>query len=590
MALDGIFLSRIKDEIIRLALDSRVDKIQQPTRDEIILVLRGKNGVRRLLICVRSDSPRIHFTNQTVENPAAPPMFCMLLRKHLSGAKLTDVRQQGLDRLLFLTFDAANELGDRVTLRLCIEIMGTYSNLILIGENGVILDAAKRIDFAASSVRQILPGLPYVLPAPQDKLCLEENDVAAVLERLDQTPGKLLSGALMNAVQGISPIIARELTFRAAEDDVPVSALSSHARRLLENQLQKIKDGLHSETSVCMVCDESGAPKELAFLEILQYGTTRKTEVFSSASELLDVFFAERDRTVRLHSRGKELLRTLSNLTDRTARKLAMQQKELSACADRETLRLYGELITANLHALEKGSVFYDVPNYYDNMETVRIPADPALSPKENANRYYRDYRKSKTAETMLVQLIEQGETELAYFASVLDALSRADTQAELDAIRLELTEQGYLKAKGGKKQKLQKALPPLEFRTTDGFRVLVGRNNVQNDRLSLKTANKSDLWLHTQGFPGSHVILETNGEEPSDTAIEEAAAIAATYSKASDSSLVPVDYTPVKKLKKPVGAKPGKVIYHEYFTIMVKPDKKLCEQLAEKAKAEGGM
>ena len=580
MALDGIFLSRISDEIAFRALGCRVDKIQQPTRDEIILVLRGKGTALRLLICVRSDSPRVHFTSQSVENPAAPPMFCMLLRKHLSGAKLVSVRQQGLDRLLFLEFDAANEIGDRVALTLCVEIMGTYSNLILIAENGKILDAAKRIDFAASSVRQILPGLPYTLPAPQDKLCLEETDVSAVLERLRAMPGKLLSGALMNAVQGISPIIARELSFRVSGDDTAVGDLSETAWRALETQIQKIKDGLHRDTTVCMVFDESGAPKELSFLEILQYGTARKTEVFSSASELLDRFFAERDRAVRLHARGKDLLRTLGNLTDRTARKLALQKKELAACADRETLRLYGELITANLHALEKGSVFYDAPNYYDNMTVVRIPADPALSPKENANRYYRDYRKAKTAETMLTKLIDQGETELAYFASVLDALSRADTQAELDAIRAELTEQGYLKAKGGKKQKAQKALPPLEFQTTDGFRVLVGRNNVQNDRLSLKTANKTDLWLHTQGFPGSHVILETNGGEIPDQALEEAAVIAAVYSKAADSSLVPVDYTPVKKLKKPPGAKPGKVIYHEYFTILVKPDKRLCERL----------
>ena len=583
MALDGIFLSRIRDEIAQTVLGFRVEKIQQPTRDEIILVLRGKGGARRLLICVRSDSPRVHFTEQAAENPAAPPMFCMLLRKHLTAAKLTDVRQEGLDRMLFLTFDASNEIGDRVTLTLCVEIMGTYSNLILIGENGKILDAAKRIDFAASSVRQILPRLPYVLPTPQDKLCLECTDISAVLERLRQTPNKLLSGALMNAVQGISPIIARELTFRAAGDDVPVSALAENAWHALETQLQKVKDGLHRDTQVCMVCDETGAPKEIAFLEILQYGTARKSVMFPSASALLDRFFAERDRAVRLHARGKDLLRTLSNLTDRTARKLAMQKKELSACADRETMRLYGELITANLHALQKGSVFFDVPNYYDNMQPVRIPADPALSPKENANRYYRDYRKAKTAEGMLTKLIAQGETELAYFASVLDALSRADTQAELDAIRMELTEQGYLKARSGKKQKAPKALPPLEFQTTDGFRVLVGRNKLQNDRLSLKTANKTDLWLHTQGFPGSHVILETNGEDVPDRAIEEAAVIAATHSKAADSSLVPVDYTPVKKLKKPVGAKPGKVIYHEYFTIMVKPDKTACEKMSVK-------
>ena len=580
MALDGIFLSRVRDEIAQRAVGLRVEKIQQPTRDEIVLVFRGKGGAQRLLICVRSDSPRVHFTAQTPENPTAPPMFCMLLRKHLSSAKLTGVRQQELDRLLFLDFDATNELGDRTRPTLCVEIMGTYSNLILIGEDGKILDAAKRIDFAASSVRQILPGLPYALPAPQDKLCLETSDVSAVLERLRRTPGKLLSGALMNAVQGISPIVARELTFRATGEDCPVEALSSDAFARLQTQLQKVKDGLHRETAVYTVLDEAGAPKELSFLEILQYGTARKTVRFDCASALLDAFFAERDRVVRLHARGKEMLRTLGSLTDRTARKLTMQKKELAATADRETMRLYGELITANLHTLEKGSVFYDVPNYYDNMATVRIPADPARTPTENANRYYRDYRKAKTAEAMLTKLIAQGEAELAYFASVLDALSRADTQAELDAIRAELTEQGYLKPKRGKKQKAPKSLPPLEFCTSDGCRVLVGRNNIQNDRLSLKTAGKNDLWLHTQNVPGAHVILESADGDIPDRAIEEAAVIAAVCSKAADSSIVPVDYTPARKLKKPPGAKPGKVIYHEYFTILVKPDKALCERL----------
>ena len=580
MALDGIFLSRVRDEIAQRAVGLRVEKIQQPTRDEIVLVFRGKGGAQRLLICVRSDSPRVHFTAQTPENPAAPPMFCMLLRKHLSSAKLTGVRQQELDRLLFLDFDATNELGDRTRPTLCVEIMGTYSNLILLGEDGKILDAAKRIDFAASSVRQILPGLPYALPAPQEKLCLETSDVSAVLDRLQKTPGKLLPGALMNAVQGISPIVARELTFRATGEDCPVEALSSDAFARLQTQLQKVKDGLHQETAVYMVLDEAGAPKELSFLEILQYGTARKTVRFDCASALLDAFFAERDRAVRLHARGKEMLRTLGSLTDRTARKLTMQKKELAATADRETMRLYGELITANLHTLEKGSVFYDVPNYYDNMATVRIPADPARTPTENANRYYRDYRKAKTAEAMLTKLIAQGEAELAYFASVLDALSRADTQAELDAIRAELTEQGYLKPKRGKKQKAPKSLPPLEFCTSDGCRVLVGRNNIQNDRLSLKTAGKNDLWLHTQNVPGAHVILESADGNIPDRAIEEAAVIAATCSKAADSSIVPVDYTPARKLKKPPGAKPGKVIYHEYFTILVKPDKALCERL----------
>lgn len=570
MALDGIFLSKIKDEIEARVLSFRVEKVQQPTRDEVVLVLRGRGGAQRLLICVRSDSPRVHFTAQTIENPAAPPMFCMLLRKHLTSAKLTGVRQQQLDRLLFLDFDATNEIGDPVRLTLCVEIMGTYSNLILIGQDGKIIDSAKRIDYAASSVRQVLPGLPYVLPQPQDKICLETAQPSDVTARLLRTPHKMLSSALLSVVQGISPIIARELSFRVTGEDAVVSDLTAAQTEQLERLLSSVKNSLHSDPAVYLVPDENGTPKELSFLPILQYGAARQAAEYDSASALLDDFFSERDRVTRLHQRGKELLRTLSNLIDRTARKLTLQRKELSACANRETLRLYGELITAQMHTLQKGSSSYTVENYYDDMKQLTIPADPACSPKENANRYYKEYRKAQTAQGMLTKLIAEGESELAYFESVQDALSRADTDAELSAIREELHAGGYLK-KVGKKQK-SKPLDFLRFQSSDGYSILVGRNNLQNDRLSLKTARKSDLWLHTQSVPGSHVIVQAKDGEVSDQAIEEAAAIAAYYSRARASSLVPVDYTRVKELKKPVGAKPGKVIYHTYYTILVKP------------------
>lgn len=578
MALDGIFLSRVKDEITQRVLQFRVEKVQQPTKDEIVLVFRGKGGAHRLLICVRSDSPRVHFTTQTIENPAAPPMFCMLLRKYLTAAKLTAVRQRELDRILFLDFDATNEIGDPTKLTLCVEIMGTYSNLILIGENGEIIDSVKRIDYAASAVRQVLPGLPYVLPQAQDKLCLETATPQQVLERLSLTPHKLLSGAILNAVQGISPIVARELAFRVGGEDLTPAELDAAQTKRLSDVLQQIRDGLHRDTAVYMVLDENEQPKELSFLDIFQYATARQVRTFDSASALLDAFFSERDRVSRLHQRGKELLRTLSNLTERTARKLSMQQKELAACADRETLKLYGELITANLHRLQKGSRVYDVENYYDNMQVLHIPADPAKTPLENATRYYKEYRKSKTAEVMLTKLIAEGEAELAYFESVQEALSRADSDAELSAIREELHGGGYIK-KSGKKGK-QKPLDFLRFRSTDGYSILVGRNNLQNDRLSMKLANNNDMWLHTQGFPGSHVVIENQSGEVSDQSIEEAASLAAYYSKARESSRVAVDYTRVRELKKPVGAKPGKVIYHTYYTILAKPDKALAERL----------
>ena len=327
---------------------------------------------------------------------------------------------------------------------------------------------------------------------------------------------------------------------------------------------------------------DRAAPKEIASMRIYQYEGAFECRKYDSASALLDGFYAERDRAARLQQRGRELFKALHNLNDRTLRRVTVQKDELRQSVDRDRFRLWGELITANLHRLQKGSESYTVENYYDNMTPLTIRVDPALDPTQNANRFYKEYRKAKTAEAILTERIAQGEAELQYFDSVLDALSRAETERELSAIREELSEGGYLRRKSGKKLQKQKPLPPMTFRSSDGYRILVGRNNTQNDRLSLKTANKRDWWFHTQQSPGSHVILETVDGEAGDTAMEEAAMIAATFSKAKDSSLVPVDYTRVKQLKKPVGAKPGKVIYHEYFTMIVSPDKAKCDRLRE--------
>lgn len=580
MALDGIFLSRVCDELRENALSLRVDRVQQPSRDEVVLVLRGKSGTYRLLFCVRADSPRVHFTSHSIQNPAVPPMFCMLLRKHLTAAKIVDVRQNELDRVIFIDFDASNEIGDRVRLTLCTEIMGKYSNLILLDGNGRVIDAAKRVDLSTSSVRQILPGIEYKLPPKQDKLCLETTQTQEIVQRILADKNKYLSSAVLGCIQGVSPVAAREIAFSAAGDDCFVSSLSQEQTDKLLSVIEKIKADLHSAQKVYMLLDSSEKPKDMCFLNVRQYSGALEVREYESPSLLLDDFYYERDRINRITHRGQELFKTLGNIIDRTARKLNVQSEELKKCADREELRRNGELITANLHKLQKGAVFYEVEDYYNGMEKLRIPCNPALTPTENANRYYKEYRKAKTAEVMLTKLIEQGETELAYLETVLDELSRADSDAELSAVRLELSEGGYLKSKTGAKSKSLKPLPPIEYLSSDGFRILVGRNNVQNDRLSMKTAAKSDMWLHTQSFPGSHVIIVSKNGEVSDRAIEEAAVIAACHSKACDSSLVPVDYTRVKALKKPVGAKPGKVIYHEYFTITVNPDKKLAQKL----------
>ncbi len=580
MALDGIFLSNLKTEIEEKALFSRVDKITQPSKDEILLYLRSKSGMHKLLLCVRANSPRIHFTSRSIENPAVPPMLCMLLRKRLTGAMLKEVRQFELDRVLFLDFDATNEIGDRIGLTLCIEIMGKYSNIILFDENSVIIDSVKRVDFSTSSVRQILPGLNYVLPPKQTKCCLLFQPVSEAMLLFSDSEETRTSKAVMSAVQGVSPIICREIAFRSCGGDLHTDEVKTDNLLRMETALDAIKSNIGVSPKAYMIIDGDGKPVDYAFMPISQYGDKAVVKEYDSFSGLLDDFYYERDRIERTRHKGHELFKLVSNLTERTARKLNIQREELKKCGDRETLRIYAELINANLYRLEKGSFYYDIENYYDNNNIVRIKCDPALSPVKNAQKYYKEYKKAQTAEKMLVQLIEKGESELEYFRTVEDELIRSDTESELSQIREELYCAGYIKSgrKNGKKP--PKALPPIEFRTSDGFRVLVGRNNVQNDRLSMKQANNHDMFLHIQKQPGSHVIIVSDKREISDRAIEEAAVIAAYYSSARESSLVPIDYTFVKNLKKPPGANPGYVIYHVYYTITVKPDEKLVESL----------
>ncbi len=581
MALDGIFLLKVKNELKEKTVGLRVDKVNQPTRDEVILNLRGKGCNYKLLLCVRADSPRLHFTSHNIDNPPVPPMFCMLLRKHLTGAMIKDVRQHETDRIIFIDFDATNEIGDRVELTVVMEIMGKYSNMILLsGEK--IIDSMKRVDFTTSSVRQILPGLIYALPPQQDKLSIKTADIDSVLDRVLSYREKSLSSALLNSIQGISPIVAREIAHKTAFYDLHVSYLDNQQIDILKVVLKEFAESIDSST-VYMLAENSDKPKDMSVIDVKQYGDLLKVKKYDSPAELLDDFYFERDRINRINHRGHELIKLLNNLIERTSRKLALQREELKRCEDKETLKLYGELILANLYRLTKGVTFYEVENYYDNCEVIKIPCNPALTPTENQKKYYKDYRKAQTAEKMLVTLIEDGENEIVYLESVLDELSRADTDSEISSIRLELQNGGYIKNLKGKKQKPPKELPPFEFMSSDGFRILVGRNNIQNDKLSLKTAAKNDMWLHTQKIPGSHVIIVGDGKEISDESIEEAAVIAAYFSKAKDSSLVPVDYTRVKALKKPNGAKAGMVIYHEYWTIITNPDKELVEKLRVK-------
>ena len=573
MALDGIFLRHIKHEIENEILGSRVNQIYQPNRDELVLVLRGYSGSKKLLLSARANSPRVNFTEHAPENPAQPPMFCMLLRKRLGGGKLVAVRQLECDRVLFLDFECINELGEQVPLTVACEIMGMYSNIIVLNrESGVITDALKRVDLTLSSKRLVLPNIKYELPEAQDKLNILTSQPQQIAERIRSLPAEMpLSKAVLSSVQGISPIIGREIEHRVCEG--ATKRLEGVLYDRLITELGSLKSlGENCSGTPCTVYREDGKPMDVSFLPVTQYGGFMHTENSESFNLAIDNFYDERDRQDRMRVKTHSLNKLLQNLRDRTARKLQKQHTELSQCADREQLRIRGDLLQANLYRIERGSAFADVENYYDeNGGTLRIKLNPAISPAANAQKYYKDYQKAKNAESFLSEQIKKGESELEYLDSVLDEVSRAETERELSQIREELNEQGYLRAPKGRQPK-QSALPPLSFESTDGFKIYVGRNNRQNDILTLKTAAKNDIWLHTKEIHGSHVIISAQGRQVSEQAIIEAARLAAYHSKARTSSNVPVDYTLVRHVSKPSGAKPGMVIYVNNRTVYVDP------------------
>lgn len=576
MALDGMMLHHVINELKTSALDARVYQIHQPNRDEIVMQLRTKDGNKRLLLSTRANSPRVHFTKYNLENPASPPMLCMLMRKKLGGGKLVDIRQAGLDRVISFDFDCVNELGDKVRITVVVEIMGKYSNVIFVDEKGIIIDALKRVDMTMSSQRLVLPNLPYEYPVPQDKLNILLTEPEKVVESIISTPGeKTLNKAILGAVQGISPIICRELEhLTLGGRDLSNKKLGEDDKIKLADEIKKLSDTILTSSGKPLVLYHKGdaKPFDISFIDIGQYGSLCESREFDSFCELLDSYYIERDSADRMRVKAADLSRVLTNLVNRTTNKINIQKRELEKCEDREQLRIKGDLLQANLYRIERGAESVTVENFYDEINApIEIKLNPAISPAQNAQKYYKDYNKAKTAQQVLTVQIKKAEDELVYLDSLRDTLSRVKSEKELNQIRLEFMEQGYIKQNKSMKKKPAQ-LPPLEYKTSDGFRVLVGRNNRQNDQLTMKTANNRDIWLHTKDIPGSHTIVETMGKEISDTAIIEAARIAAYHSKAKDSTNVPVDYTLVKYVSKPVGAKPGMVIFTNNRTVYVDP------------------
>ena len=581
MALDGAFLYTVRNELLSL-IGGRVEKIHQPSREEVIISIRTKNGSKKLYISANAGSARVHITENTVDNPQTPPMFCMLLRKRLGSGKLIDIRQDGLERILFLDFECVNELGDIVTVTLAVEIMGRCSNLIIVSGEGRVIDSIKRVDEEMSRERMVLPGMEYTLPPRDDRLNFLTCEPEEIKERLFATQPRELSKALIRIFEGISPILAREWAYFAGRGvHIESDTISSdQLDRLLFTIKRTREQVLEGECCFSVVSDKEGQLKDFSFVRLSQFGTLMYTKELSGPSELLDYFYSERDRAARTKQRANDLFKLLMNLTDRTSRRIAAQREELDACADKDRAKLFGDLISANMYRIQKGDSSAVVENFYDEeCPQVTIPLDVRKTPAQNAQHYYGEYKKSVTAEEKLAEQIQKGEEELQYLESVFDSLTRASSENDIIQLRLELREQGYVRYAGGK-AKPPKALPPIEYKSSDGFSILVGRNNKQNDQLSLKFAEKTDIWLHTQLITGSHVLILTDGETPPDKTIEEAAVIAAVNSSGRDSGLVPVDYCLARYVKKPAGAKPGKVIFTNYKTAFVKPDRELEQSL----------
>ena len=539
MALDALCLAAALWEVEEAVVGGRIDRIAQPGPHDVVLSVRGNTGNVKVLLSADPAHPRMHLTTLERENPASPPMFCILLRKHLSGARILSIDQPFMERTVTIALESTNELGDKVSRTLVLEAMGRHADLLLLDGDGRIIDCTRKVEGdLTTGARQLLPGLFYRAPEPRF---------------------------------GVPPLIERELRFRGEEGE-------------LTGPIQAMWDTVKAYPSTPVLLVRDGKPVDFSFLPILQYGPATESREYPSFGALLDEFYAAKEQTERVRRRGDDLLRTVKSARERTARKLENQRLELAATQDRERLRQLGDILTTNLHLLERGRATVRLQDYYDpELREMEIKIDPLLTPQQNAAKYYKDYNKAKNAEAALTVQIEKGESDLAYLDSVLEALTLAEGERDIQEIRQELTDSGYLKKRGGKGKEKRVSGREMEFRTDGGLRVSVGKNNTQNDLLTTKKAGKWDWWFHTQKIHGSHVILWTEGGQPDLQSLNEAAVLAAWFSQGREAGKVPVDYTQVRYVKKPAGAKPGMVVYTTYRTMMAEPDEALAKRLRVK-------
>lgn len=571
MPLDAICISALVNELKDKLTGARIDKIQQPEHTMLILSVRAAGENLKLLISAGSGSARIHFTNASFENPAEPPMFCMLLRKHLVGARILSVIQPEGERLVSLDIEGRDELGFVNSRKLVIELIGRSANVILVDAEGRISDCMRRMDFAGDALRRMLPGMIYRLPPKQNKRAFLETDLDTLRSMVSRADTDIPADKwLLDSFSGLSPLICRELSYRCGGD---------YSR--LPSMLEAFRDAICAGDTAPYIIYENESPRDFSFMQITQYGAAARCVRCESFSELLDSFYSRRDRMEQQRRRSHELTKSVRTVRDRTARKLAGQTEELKRTQTRDEVRKSAELITANIYRMKKGDTELECEDYYrEGCPTVRIALDLLKTPQQNAAALYKEYNKLKAAKEHLTVLIEQGSAQLDYLNSVLELLESAETEKDLSDIRRELTETGYLKQRKAAKPDRMRAQAPRRFISDDGFEILAGRSNLQNDELTTKLGRRTDYWLHTQRVHGSHVIIRCDGQEPPETTIFQAAVIAVYYSQARSGGKTPVDYTMLRFVKKPSGAMPGKVIYTDYRTLSVESDEELVARL----------
>lgn len=576
MPLDAI---AIRSQICELKETEgyKIDKIQQPERDMLVLTLRGAGNTKKLLISASSANARVHFTHDKFENPSQPPMFCMLLRKHLTAGKIKSISQKGFERIVDIEVESRTELGDVTSKHIICEIMGRNSNIVFLNEELKIIDSIKHVDITVSSVRNILPGLKYMLPPTLDRLDPEnaaEEDFLNALNSVEDQ-GLFADKAITGKIQGISPLLARECVFRALGDgNLKMGEIDSDGIKKVARELYLLFDGVKKGGfHPCILIKPDKTAADFAPVFIGQYGNAAEIRSAFTMNEAVEEFYLRRDRDARMKNHSAALMKTVSNNLTRARKKLALLQENLKEAMQRDKYRVYGDLLTANLYRINKGDKSITVENYYlEGMPKVTIPLDEAKAPSQNVKSYYNKYKKAKNAEIYSREQTEKTTREITYLESVEMSLENASSLSEIGEIRAELEREGYIKSENKKKGKsVSFSSQPMEF-SVCGYRVLVGRNNVQNDYLTFKIGRSRDMWLHAKNIPGSHTLIKYQDEAFPDEVIEKAASLAAYFSKGKNAPKTEVDYCPVSHVKKSVGAKPGMVIYEGYSTALVKP------------------